>query len=67
MEKEFINNFKKIYLSHMESHLFLIEDEKDVEAVNKIKEVLEKTEFDTTNVSLFNTIIAKYNKIIAKI
>lgn len=67
MEKEFINNFKQIYLKHMDTHLFLIEDEKDVEAVNKMKDVLEKTEFDGTNASLFTTIINKYNKIIAKI
>lgn len=66
MEDEFINNFKKIYLDHMNTHLFLVEDDKDIQQIEKLKGVLESTVFTPTNSSLFTTIINKYNKIIQK-
>ncbi len=66
MEIEYINNFKSIYLQHINNHLFLIDDENDVKSVTKLKEVLEQTKFDVNNISLFNSIINKYNKIIKK-
>jgi hypothetical protein len=66
MEEQYIENFKNIYLNHIDSHIFLIDDEKDIQMVEKLKEALINTKFSPTNANLFNSIINKYNKIIEK-
>lgn len=66
MEEQYIENFKNIYLNHIESHIFLVDDEKDIQMIEKLKEALINTTFTPTNANLFNSIINKYNKIIEK-